>query len=48
MDTSGILWPNLWPFMDPQWLRMLVDLAKEPAVIEGEFKHSWGTVPWFP
>eukprot|EP00435_Cladocopium_sp_Y103_P052997 s1833_g16.t2 len=22
---------------------MLVDLAKEPAVIEGEFKHSWGT-----
>jgi hypothetical protein len=34
--------------MDPQWLRMLVDLAKEPAVIEGEFKHSWGTVPWYP
>lgn len=25
---------------------MLSELAKVPAVVEGEFKHNWGTVPW--
>eukprot|EP00435_Cladocopium_sp_Y103_P044171 s988_g12.t1 len=46
-DIVKQIWKELPKHMDtpvaPLDEEMLVDLAKEPAVIEGEFKHSWGT-----
>jgi len=46
-DIVKQIWAELPKHMDtpvaPLDEEMLVDLAKEPAVIEGEFKHSWGT-----
>ena len=49
-DILKQIWAELPKHMDtpvqPLDEEMLADLAKEPAVIDGEFKHSWGTVPW--
>ena len=46
-DILKQIWKELPKHMDtpvpPLDDEMLTNLAKEPAIIEGEFKHSWGT-----
>merc|ERR1712242_11109 len=46
-DVLKEIWAELPKYSDkpvpPLDEEMLAELAEEPAVIEGEFKHSWGT-----
>merc|ERR1711994_597706 len=46
-DVLKEIWAELPRYSDkpvpPLDEEMLAELAEEPAVIEGEFKHSWGT-----